>query len=123
IIDNWTDHPPTEDRGTISLAAGQRYAIVMDYYENSGYATAKLLWSNACQPKEIVPAEFLFPAAPDCPTPRSPAFVADFNSEPPAGLHLFGNAGIGNGFLQLTHAQNGEFGIAYIDNFSGTHSV
>jgi hypothetical protein len=62
IVDNWTDHAPTENRGTITLTAGQLYDIRMEYYENGGGAVAKLWWSSASQPKQIIPSARLFPA-------------------------------------------------------------
>src|SRR6185436_13058911 len=61
LVNNWTDHPPTENSGTIALSAGVRYSIQMDYYENGGGATAALSWSSLSQPKEIIPANRLFP--------------------------------------------------------------
>jgi hypothetical protein len=61
IINNWTDHGPTENSGTITLMAGQRYAILLEYYERGGGAVASLSWSSASQPKQIIPASRLFP--------------------------------------------------------------
>lgn len=55
IINNWTDHAPTENSGTITLTAGQKYDIRMEYYENGGGAVARLLWSSTSQVKETVP--------------------------------------------------------------------
>jgi large repetitive protein len=44
-INNWTDHAPTNNTTTsISLVAGTKYNIVMEYYERGGGATARLLW-------------------------------------------------------------------------------
>ncbi|MBS1563972.1 MAG: T9SS type A sorting domain-containing protein, partial [Bacteroidetes bacterium] len=62
IINNWTDHGTTENSGTISLVAGQKYSIVMKYYEKGGGAVAKLLWSSASTPKAVVPQSQLYPA-------------------------------------------------------------
>lgn len=45
LIDNWSDHPPTRDSATITLAAGQRYDIALEFYENQGGATIELYWS------------------------------------------------------------------------------
>jgi RHS repeat-associated protein len=59
IIDNWTDHGPTEDSGQITLQAGQSYQIRMEFYERGGGAVAKLSWSSASQAKEIIPASRL----------------------------------------------------------------
>ena len=60
LIDNWTDHGPTEDSGSILLSAGQPYQIRMDFYENGGGATAKLLWSATGLPKEAIPQTQLY---------------------------------------------------------------
>ena len=62
VIDNWTDHPPTENQGTITLTAGQLYDVRMEYYENGGGAVAKLWWSSDRQAKQIVPQKRLYPA-------------------------------------------------------------
>jgi len=62
IIDNWTDHGPTENSGTISLSAGVKYDIDMDFYENGGGAVAELRWSSASQAYEIIPQTQLYPA-------------------------------------------------------------
>ena len=60
IIDNWTDHAPTENSGTIALTAGQRYDIRMEFYENGGGAVAKLSWSGPSTPKAIIPQSQLY---------------------------------------------------------------
>jgi hypothetical protein len=64
IINNWTNHPVTENTGTITLNAGQRYAIQMDFYENTGRATAKLLWSAPSMSKAVVPTVRLYSQVP-----------------------------------------------------------
>jgi hypothetical protein len=61
LVNNWTDHATTENSGTISLTAGQRYAIRMEFYEKGGSAIARLFWSSASTPKELVPRTRLFP--------------------------------------------------------------
>jgi hypothetical protein len=61
VIDNWTNHPAVENAGSISLQAGQKYDIKMEYFESSGAAVAKLSWSSSSQAKEIVPQSQLFP--------------------------------------------------------------
>jgi glucose/arabinose dehydrogenase len=63
IINNWTNHAPTENSGTIALAAGQRYDIRMEFFENGGGATARLLWSSPSVPKAVVPSARLFAQA------------------------------------------------------------
>jgi glucose/arabinose dehydrogenase len=64
LVNNWTVHPNTENSGTITLAAGQRYAVRMEYFENGGLATARLLWSSASIPKAVIPSTRLFPQNP-----------------------------------------------------------
>jgi len=63
IVDKWVDQGPTEWSGTISLTAGTKYDIKMEYYENTGGAAAQLRWSSASQAKEIIPASQLYPTA------------------------------------------------------------
>src|SRR5262249_23907022 len=63
LINNWTDHSPMENSGTITLVAGQKYSIIMEYYENGGGAVAKLLWSSPSTAKQAVPTTQLYAAA------------------------------------------------------------
>jgi glucose/arabinose dehydrogenase len=64
IVNNWTNHGTTENTGTIALSGGRRYAIVMEFYEDTGNATARLLWSTAAMARTVVPAARLFPSRP-----------------------------------------------------------
>jgi hypothetical protein len=61
VVSNWTNHGTTENSGTIALTGGQRYDITMEFYEDTGNATARLLWSSASTPKAVVPRDRLFP--------------------------------------------------------------
>jgi len=63
LIDEWVDQAPTEWSGTITLTADQKYGIVMEYYENTGGASAKLSWSSTGQVKEIIPQTQLYPVS------------------------------------------------------------
>ncbi|MBT9315667.1 DUF4347 domain-containing protein [Leptothoe spongobia] len=60
LINNWTDHGPTVDTGSIVLEAGQRYDIRVDYYENGGNATVDLKWSSDSQELELIPRSQLY---------------------------------------------------------------
>jgi hypothetical protein len=62
IIDNWTDHGATDNSGAITLSAGTKYDIRMDYYEKGGDAVAKLSWAYPGQTIQIIPQIYLFPA-------------------------------------------------------------
>jgi len=63
IINNWTDHNSTENSGTITLVAGVKYSIKMEYYDNSGNAVAKLSWSSPSTAKVIIPQKQLYTPA------------------------------------------------------------
>jgi hypothetical protein len=61
IIDNWTLHGDTEDSGTIDLVAGRSYSIVLEYFENTSGATARLGWQSRHTTKQIIPTYLLWP--------------------------------------------------------------
>jgi len=61
IIENWTLHGDTEDSGTIDLVAGQSYSIVLEYFENTSGATARLGWQSPHTAKQIIPTYLLWP--------------------------------------------------------------
>jgi YVTN family beta-propeller protein len=46
VIDDWNNHTSTVDRttGSIALVKNQRYSLVLEYYDNTGDATARLRW-------------------------------------------------------------------------------
>jgi len=60
LIDNWSNHSMMEDEASIYLSAGTKYDIVLEYYENGGMASAKLLWSSSTQAKEVVSRPYLY---------------------------------------------------------------
>jgi len=62
IINNWTDHAPVIDSGTISLTAGQKYDIKLEYYENGGGAAISLYWTPPGGSQAVIPASQLYPA-------------------------------------------------------------
>jgi hypothetical protein len=78
IINDWTDHAAREDKGTISLVAGRKYDVKLEYYDRRYGATVRLAWSGAATSKQIVPQSQLFSATavtpPDSsgPTPVPP---------------------------------------------------
>jgi hypothetical protein len=59
VIDDWSNHAPRERSGKIALTAGKSTPIKVEYYENTGGAVAKLLWSSSTQAKQVVPSEQL----------------------------------------------------------------
>ncbi len=60
IINNWTNHAVQTDQGKITLQAGQKYDIRLEYYENRGKAVCKLLWRSTSQTRQVIPAARLF---------------------------------------------------------------
>ena len=69
VINSWINQAATERSGSIALTAGQKYAIVMEYFENTSAAVAKLSWSSPSQVKRIIPQTQLYPGA----SPAQPA--------------------------------------------------
>ena len=56
IMDLWQNRrSPTEAKASIDLVGGQRYSIVMEYYDAGGVAVAQLSWESPSTPKEIIP--------------------------------------------------------------------
>lgn len=60
IIDQWVPQAPTESTGTVNLPNSKR-DIVLEYYEKTGGAVAKLSWSGTGIPKQPVPQAQLYP--------------------------------------------------------------
>jgi GH43 family beta-xylosidase len=63
VIDNWTNQTGSEARGTKQLEAGKWTEVRLEYYDNTGSAEARWLWSSPRQtgsgPFEVVPQENL----------------------------------------------------------------
>jgi hypothetical protein len=64
IVNEWIDQGATEWNGSIALAAGQKYPVTMEYYENAGAAVAQLSWSSPSISKAIIPQSQLYPTYP-----------------------------------------------------------
>ena len=60
LIDDWTNHAVREKQGQITLQAGEKYDIKLEYFENKGKAVCKLLWKSPSQSKQIIPSANLF---------------------------------------------------------------
>ena len=61
LINNWTDHGATENSGSITLTAGKKYDLKLEYYENGGAAVIKLSWTPPGLAKQVIPQERLYP--------------------------------------------------------------
>jgi hypothetical protein len=70
IINNWSDHGDTHDSGDIALKAGQKFEIILEWYENGGGAICELSWESPTIAREAIPSQYLsverpFPRRPD----------------------------------------------------------
>jgi len=61
IIDNWTHHGDTEDRGTIDLVAGQVCSLEMEYFQAGGGSIMQLGWQSPSIEKQLIPTYVLWP--------------------------------------------------------------
>jgi hypothetical protein len=63
VINNWTDHGATTNPSIpITLVAGRRYAITVEYYQGGGGAIIQLSWQSQSQQLQIIPQSQLFPS-------------------------------------------------------------
>ncbi len=60
VLENWTDHGSTLDRGDINLKGGQRYPIKLEWYENGGGAICQLSWEGPTIARQIIPSSYLW---------------------------------------------------------------
>lgn len=93
IVDNWTIHGTTTNTSAaISLTAGVKYPIQMEFFENGGWGQAQLMWSYPGQSQTVIPQTALLPAA----APSNSAPVANAGSDQtitlPASANLAGTA-------------------------------
>jgi hypothetical protein len=62
LINAWTDQAAkTNTAAPIALVAGAKYSVVMEYYEPSSGATAKLRWAYAGRSAQVIPQAQLYP--------------------------------------------------------------
>ncbi len=104
IIDNTTPHSATVNRGTISLEAGRRYSIRVDYTEVTGEAYLKLLWFSPNLGQRIVPASQLYPSGP-----------------PPVTRHEAEDATISQGVVESNWPGFSGTGFVNYDNVVGSN--
>ncbi len=60
IVDQLANQNLSEFSGTLTLAAGQKYDIVMQYAETNAEAQAQLAWSSASQARQVIPKSQLY---------------------------------------------------------------
>ncbi|MBA3936008.1 MAG: hypothetical protein H0X38_00970 [Planctomycetes bacterium] len=63
VIDNWTNHSPTTNTAVpVTLLAGDLHDLRVEYFENTGGATVRLLWSTPTRGLTVIPVTQLYPA-------------------------------------------------------------
>jgi uncharacterized protein (DUF1800 family) len=63
IVNDWVPKSPSDVTGSITLQAGVRYDIQMDYFQYGGAAQAHLYWYSPSQSRQIIPSTRLYPVA------------------------------------------------------------
>ena len=71
VINDWNDQAANlwNDSAAVTLTAGHKYEVKMEYYNNANPATARLYWympSRQAITATIIPQELLFPVAGVC---------------------------------------------------------
>lgn len=62
LIDDWkTQRGKKTSEGTITLTAGQKYEIRLEFMEQSGGAFCHLYWLSASQAEQVIPQSQLYP--------------------------------------------------------------
>jgi hypothetical protein len=66
VIDQWNDSWTGQNgRGpeqvSINLLGGQRYPVILEYFESTGGANCRLEWQSNSQAREVVPSSQLYP--------------------------------------------------------------
>jgi hypothetical protein len=99
IIDKWTDDWNIFYSGAITLNAGQKYDIKVEYFENNGGAAIKLEWSSANQTREVVPQSQLYSNTLPTVSITSPVNTTQFNAR--ASIAINANASDADGISKV----------------------
>ena len=61
LVDDWADHGPTSRTATITLEAGRKYDITLEYFDDLAGATVRLAWKRPGQSAfAIIPQSNLY---------------------------------------------------------------
>ena len=60
LVNDWNQHAQTQDSASIALVAGQKYDIMIEYFQAYGAAVAELAWSSPSTPLASVPQSQLY---------------------------------------------------------------
>jgi alpha-L-fucosidase len=131
IIDNTTPHGVAWNQGTITLTAGQKYAIRLEHTEGTGEAAAKLIWTSPNTPKQAVPQHQLHPTDTPSPTGRTEAemgaLLGGARVEPHSNASGGQNVGymtaVGDGVRLSNLNASASFDIGFAAVSTGTFSL
>jgi hypothetical protein len=59
VINNWTDHPRTENASAVGAPLGQWVDLRLEYYERAKESVIRLNWEYPGQARQIIPVESL----------------------------------------------------------------
>ncbi|MBT9392008.1 RICIN domain-containing protein [Hymenobacter sp. NST-14] len=84
VLDTWDGKKPgSQDDGSVSLAAGEKATIKLEYNDTDGVAAIQLQWIPPGQAAQLVPSGNLYPlGSPTTPDPAGPPPVAKAKVEP-----------------------------------------
>jgi len=108
VIDKWIDDWDIDYSGKITLTAGQKYDIKLEYFENNGGAGCKLQWSSVFQFQEVIPTSQLYSNPLPTVSIASPANNATFNT---ASNIVFTSNATDNGTVAKVEYYNGSVKI------------
>jgi fibronectin type 3 domain-containing protein len=111
IINDWNSGTH-EDEGQISLVAGQKYSIEIDYFQNFGNAKIDFQWETPTMPWTDVPTTMLYPAALPATTTVSvsastPAAVFTTGQTPTPGVFTLTRLGDPTAPLTVSYSLSG----------------
>jgi GxGYxYP putative glycoside hydrolase C-terminal domain/GxGYxY sequence motif in domain of unknown function N-terminal/Alpha-L-arabinofuranosidase B (ABFB) domain/PA14 domain/Bacterial Ig domain/Ricin-type beta-trefoil lectin domain-like/Glycosyl hydrolases family 2/Glycosyl hydrolases family 2, sugar binding domain/Secretion system C-terminal sorting domain/Glycosyl hydrolases family 2, TIM barrel domain len=105
VIDKWIDDWSVEYAGKITLTAGQKYDIRVEYFENNGGAGCKLEWSHVSQVREVIPQAQLYSNALPSVSISSPVNSATFTT--PISVTINASASDNGGSISKVEFYNG----------------
>ncbi|MBU2949941.1 hypothetical protein KO493_04435 [Tamlana agarivorans] len=117
VINNWTDHGATYNYSSlIPFVAGQKYNIVLEYYENAGQAVAQLAWgrSGAASYVNIPASQLINNGASNCDSAASANVVINaFAGTPTSPIGINGALCIGGASSVTLSASGANSGDKY----------
>ncbi len=60
VVDNFTNHGPTENSGAFAMSGGQQYDLKLDFFQGTGPWTTQLEWASASTPQVVIAQSQLY---------------------------------------------------------------